>query len=463
VFLRPLSTFFRRKAGAAARADRLPRLGWRQQARPFLVGLLAGVALVIGGVEFINTSEWPDALVQPLLPPDTPGSADAIVVLGAGLLGPCVPNYNALRRSTLGAKLWREGRAPIVVFTGGAPPPMTCSVASVMADVAADLGVPRDRIHIEDRSHNTHENAAFSKPLLARLGAHRLLLVTDHMHMRRAEASFAHFGFEIGRASVPVFAGSRDNVWMLRTGLREFAALAYYRSKGWLSTPPAGGAPAPAPAQRPGGGAMSTSSATAPIVFIGASYVGGWTLPAVAGHPVVNKGVAGESSSQVLARFDRDVIALHPRAVVIWGYINDIHHAPPDQGDAAKAKAKQNVLEMIRRAKASGIEPIVVTELTLRASDAWGEWLMGLAGSVLGKEGHQARINRHVLDLNAWLRATAAREGLLVIDLQPALSDPDGQRRKAYCKDDGSHVTEAGYRAATAYAEPLLAKHFAGR
>jgi lysophospholipase L1-like esterase len=331
--------------------------------------------------------------------------------------------------------------------------------------------VPRDRIHLEDRSTNTHENAEFSRPLLARLGAHRLLLVTDHMHMRRAEASFGHYGFETRRASVPVFAGSRDNVWMLRSGLREFAALAYYRSKGWLSTPPAGGTPVPT--QRPGGGAMSPNStmppgsppgtATAPIVLIGASYAGGWNLPAVAGRPVVNKGVAGESSSQMLTRFDRDVIALGPRAVVIWGYINDIHHAPPDQGDAAKAKAKQNVLEMIRRARAAGIEPIVVTELTRRASDAWGEWLMGLAGSVLGKEGHQARINRHVLDLNAWLRDTAKREGLLVIDLQPALSDADGQRRKAFCKEDGSHVTEAGYRAATAYALPILTQHFVAR
>jgi hypothetical protein len=82
---------------------------------------------------------------------------------------------------------------------------------------------------------------------------------------------------------------------------------------------------------------------------------------------------------------------------------------------------------------------------------------------MLGKQGHQARINGHVLELNAWLRETAKREGLLVIDLQPQLSDADGQRRKAFCKEDGSHVTEAGYRAATAYAEPILTRHFAGR
>jgi len=398
----------RREPTPAVATASTGRSRWRPR-RPFFTGVLVGMLLVIGGTEFINRSEWPDALVQPLLPPDTPGQADAIVVLGAGLLGPCIPNYNALRRSSLAAKLWREGRAPVLVFTGGAPPEMGCSVASVMADVAADFGVPRDRIHLEAGSQNTHENAEFSQPILARLGAHRLLLVTDHLHMRRAEASFAHYGFETRRASVPVFAGSRDNVWMLRSGLREFAALAYYRSKGWLSAPPAGDTPppAPAPAPSPGGGAMTTPTPP-PVVIIGASYAGGWTLPAVAGHPVVNKGVAGQSSSQVLERFERDALALAPRAVVIWGYINDIHHAPPDQGEAASAKARQNMLEMIRRAKARGVEPIVVTELTLRASDSWGEWLMSLVGSMLGKEGHQTRINRQVLALNAWLRETAA-------------------------------------------------------
>jgi uncharacterized SAM-binding protein YcdF (DUF218 family)/lysophospholipase L1-like esterase len=454
----------RRPVDGSVVAAATPPRGWRSQRRPFLAGLLAGMLVVVVGTEIINTSDWPDTIVQPLLPPDTSGRADAIVVLGAGLLGPCVANYNALRRSTLAAKLWRDGRAPIVVVTGGVPPGMPCSVAAVMADTIAELGVPRDRIHLEERSRNTHENAELTKPVLARLGAHRLLLVTDHLHMRRAQASFEHFGFQVGRASVPVFASSRDNVWMLRTGLREFAALAYYRSKGWLDAPPAGGTPvAPVrPQSSPGGGAMSTP-ATAPIVVIGASYAGGWSLPPIAGRPVVNKGVAGESSSQVLARFDRDVIALAPRAVVIWGYINDIHHAPPDQGDAAKTKARQNVTEMIRRAKAHGIEPIVVTELTLRASDSWSEWFMGMVGSVLGKESHQARINRHVMDLNTWLRQTAASEGLLVIDLQPALSDPDGQRRREFCKEDGSHVTDAGYRAATAYAEPLLTRRLAGR
>ena len=40
-------------------------------------------------------------------------------------------------------------------------------------------------------SHNTHENAILSAPLLKRLGARRLLVVTDRLHMTRAGGAFA--------------------------------------------------------------------------------------------------------------------------------------------------------------------------------------------------------------------------------------------------------------------------------
>src|SRR6187402_306268 len=104
--VRRLSRLFTRNTAFHASTNAAPRPGWRRQVRPFVAGILVGVLFVLGGIEVINRSDWPDAIVQPLLPPDTAGPADAIVVLGAGILGPCVPNYNALRRSVLAAKLW---------------------------------------------------------------------------------------------------------------------------------------------------------------------------------------------------------------------------------------------------------------------------------------------------------------------------------------------------------------------
>jgi hypothetical protein len=60
------------------------------------------------------------------------------------------------------------------------------------------------------------------------------------------------------------------------------------------------------------------------IVLLGASYVRGWNLQDIAGCRVINKGVNGEQSFEMLSRFEQDVIAVCPRAVIIWGYINDI-------------------------------------------------------------------------------------------------------------------------------------------
>ena len=87
----------------------------------FGLGLVCGVLFVVLGRWAINRTTVADMLVAPLVLADTNGRADAIVVLGAGTVGRCVANNNALRRAILAAHLWRAGRAPVVLVTGGAP------------------------------------------------------------------------------------------------------------------------------------------------------------------------------------------------------------------------------------------------------------------------------------------------------------------------------------------------------
>ena len=194
--------------------------------RPFLRGVLAGVGLVFAIQFLINRTTIADWAVGPLLLRDSSGTADAIVVLGAGVTADCVPNQNAVHRVLLAARLWRAKRAPIVVFTGGSPVG-ECAVAVAMSRLAIEIGVPESSMRLETASQNTHDNAERTAPLLRGIGAHRLLIVTDRLHMRRAEGVFAKLGFETARASVPVYEAHLDNVSMLRAGVREYAALAY--------------------------------------------------------------------------------------------------------------------------------------------------------------------------------------------------------------------------------------------
>jgi lysophospholipase L1-like esterase len=199
-----------------------------------------------------------------------------------------------------------------------------------------------------------------------------------------------------------------------------------------------------------------------PIVLLGASFAEGWRLPDIAGRPVVNRGIGGEQTHELLERFDRDVIAARPRAVIIWGHINDVFRTPRDSMDAGLARARDSYAEMVRKARAAGIEVILATEITMRRPAGWLTAVRSWLGRVRGKETYDAYVNRHVSALNDWLRGFAAREGILVLDLQPVIADSRGRRRAESSQPDGVHVAPAGYDSLTTYAMPLLERHFAG-
>lgn len=437
--------------------------------RTFAAGVLCGVALVFALVFLVNNTTVPDLLISPLLRPDTNGKADAIVVMGAGVITECVPNQNAVRRVLLGARMWREGRAPIMVFTGGSGE-TSCPVASAMAQMAREIGVPASVIHTETTSLTTRENGEHTAPMLRKLGVRRVLIVTDRLHMRRSAGTFARLGFDIERASVPIYEGHPDNMSMLMAGAREFAAVTYYRTRGWIEGPPppahtlaldavSGTAGAQA------GSAMQSSSDRRPgsLVVLGASYAAGWDLNSVGATPVVVRGAPGEQSFEMLARFERDVVAARPSAVLIWGFINDVSRSGLQNMDAVSARIRDSYTKMIALARKNGIEPILATEVTLRQKAGFTETLAGWAGWIMGKTSYQDRVNEHVMANNRWLMDLAKRENLLILDFQAALADDGVGRRREFAKEDGSHIPPAGYAALTAYATPILQSHLRGR
>lgn len=62
------------------------------------------------------------------------------------------------------------------------------------------------------------------------------------------------------------------------------------------------------------------------VVFFGDSITELWGLdvPALFANEVVNRGISGQTTEQMLGRFRADVIALHPRVVHILAGTNDI-------------------------------------------------------------------------------------------------------------------------------------------
>lgn len=164
---------------------------------------VAGVAVEFALVA-LTTPLAANALARAAALRPTPACATpqptTIVVLGSGFeYAPRSPaDYGALHLATLdrvfaGVDLWHRIPDAHLVFAGGAG--WRIKEAVPMANLAIALGVPPDRIRIEERSHTTWQNArnvaALSPPV-----PRRIWLVTSAIHLPRALGAFRAWGFE---------------------------------------------------------------------------------------------------------------------------------------------------------------------------------------------------------------------------------------------------------------------------
>jgi lysophospholipase L1-like esterase len=193
------------------------------------------------------------------------------------------------------------------------------------------------------------------------------------------------------------------------------------------------------------------------MVVIGASYVAEWETPKLPGYTVTTKGIGGEESSAVRARFERDVLALKPNVVMIWGHYNDIVRASTDNMAAVRQRAQDNYRWMTEQARAAGIEVILATEITIPIPDTFKENTMAWVAGLLGKQDYRSRKNEQIKAVNVWLRDYARSQNIKLIDLEKALDSGNGTRKVEYTREDNSHISPAGYQAITRYVAAQLA------
>jgi uncharacterized SAM-binding protein YcdF (DUF218 family) len=120
-------------------------------------------------------------------------AADAIVVLGARVLPNGKASLSLRERTQHAAKLYQRGLAPYLICSGGMgdnPP----SEAQVAADLAVKLGVPRDKVLLEDQSTSTSENARFTAQLCHQRRWTEVIVVSQPFHLWRARRDFQQHG-----------------------------------------------------------------------------------------------------------------------------------------------------------------------------------------------------------------------------------------------------------------------------
>ena len=133
------------------------------------------------------------------------GSPDGVIILGgavdeviASTRGEPALNEGA-ERMTAAVDLARRYPRARLVYSGGAAGLVVDAgaEATVARRLLIQMGIPPERIEIEDRSRNTIENALLTKQVAQPKPGERWLLVTSAYHMPRSIGIFRHAGFPV--------------------------------------------------------------------------------------------------------------------------------------------------------------------------------------------------------------------------------------------------------------------------
>jgi lysophospholipase L1-like esterase len=175
------------------------------------------------------------------------------------------------------------------------------------------------------------------------------------------------------------------------------------------------------------------------IVFMGDSITEGWvTLSGAFFTPGrIGRGIGGQTTPQMLARFRQDVIALKPAVVHIMAGTNDI---AGNTGPTTPEQTQGNIRSMVELAHANGIRVILAS---IPPADQF-PWKPGL--TVAGK----------IAAMNAWLKGYAARSGCVYADYWSAMKAPDGMGMRQGYSSDHVHPTAQGYRAIEPVADAAI-------
>jgi len=152
--------------------------------------------------------------------------------------------------------------------------------------------------------------------------------------------------------------------------------------------------------------------------------------PSILSVEIINKGVIGELSEQMLIRFEADVVGLSPRVVIILGGSNDLGWGlTPDE-------VFSNLRQMYELSMKNDIVPIACTVPSILGFDA------GISP-------------RRVL--NKFIQEHSLKIGIRCVDLFRATMDAATSTLASRYSSDGLHLNSEGYRkmAETAFEEGL--------
>jgi len=184
-------------------------------------------------------------LYRLLLVAEHPRPADAIVVLGGGVLDDNLPSSGTTARLVHGLRLRHAGFASRVILTGGNPANPAIPEATVMQRVAEEIGTKPEVLIVERRADRTATQGDAVARIAREHAIRSVLLVTSPEHSYRAARVFRKTGLEV--ISTPVVPrrlpsititldprALSDRFTALVPIVYEGVALGLYWWRGWL-------------------------------------------------------------------------------------------------------------------------------------------------------------------------------------------------------------------------------------
>jgi lysophospholipase L1-like esterase len=181
------------------------------------------------------------------------------------------------------------------------------------------------------------------------------------------------------------------------------------------------------------------------VVFIGDDITEAWNASGrfFPGKPYLNRGIARQTTPQMLVRFRQDVIGLKPAVVVIQGGTNDVAGI---SGPGTRGTLADNLTSMSELARVNGIRVVLASILPICDCN---------------KSQTSIRSQARIADFNEWIRAYAAANDAVYLDYYSALAE--GRTFKQKLTSDGFLPNGEGYEVMASLAEEAIAKALHGQ
>jgi len=179
------------------------------------------------------------------------------------------------------------------------------------------------------------------------------------------------------------------------------------------------------------------------VVFFGDSITDAWgrrpdTGSFFPGKDYVNRGISGQTTPQMLVRFQQDVVHLHPAAIIILAGTNDV---AGNTGPSTPQMTEDNFVSMAAIARQSGTR-VIIASITPAGRYPWSPSVDSIGP---------------IREINAWLKAFCQREHLIYLDYFTPMADPTGAMKPGL-SSDGVHPNAAGYAIMAPLAEAAIAQ-----